>query len=78
MYLFYLICIVFSFFSPISNYKFPLELKFHFWAFFLNIFLVTFFLLSQHAHNMKTQHDAYFSSIYLNSYLFFLKYGVHM
>jgi hypothetical protein len=26
--------------------------------------------LSQNAHNMKTQHDAYFGSIYLNSYLF--------
>jgi hypothetical protein len=31
-----------------------------------------FFISSKNAHNMKTQHDAYFGSIYLNSYLFFL------
>jgi hypothetical protein len=33
-------------------------------------------MLSQNAHNMKTQHDACFGSIYQQ--LFVFKYGVHM
>jgi hypothetical protein len=72
LYIIYILISFLSFFLLFKFLNFPLILKFYFGLGYISHYSI----LSQNAHKIKFQHDAYFCGFYGINYLFFFLHRV--